>query len=446
MMDKKIGNIPILDSSKTHSVYSPISSIASDEHAASTNPLLVIEETTGAYNRKGDKASCQRNGGINESRARFITQVHVFQRGARSAFLANNLHVHPHYEISQNTLRTFQLRCHDLGIKMVYYPILYNKIQHTSCGSIINVSHVLLQESQKLHSLHKLAKLMDMVECSETQYKMSNKVYSSQKTADCNKRNGFQAHFGFAGNHSTRVEQNGVARPILKTNLDDIQRKDFGTLTSIADAIFIYRKEWDPTLKGHILDDSLDGGIRLRMAQEISQNNKFHAMTVSVVGDDLMTGVHCDNHNDGTVFGLRHNMNFTLINSKTFITDDGKSISIRKIGYAKQSLTDYIRRDSKFEDIDRDEFGPWWDSQPSVRKNFYPDSSLFNPESYKIDSSNYRQTILSYKPSTRDGDVVLFPTFNKHVTYSSAYYDGQQKLFDANPGLERSVQKKSSLF
>jgi hypothetical protein len=200
------------------------------------------------------------------------------------------------------------------------------------------------------------------MECHQTQKHMCDGVYSNSKKNESHKRNAFQSHFGYAGNHSTVVTHNGVARPVLKTNLDDIQRKDFEILTAIGDIMFNIRKTILHSLKGELLDDTNDGGHRLQMARKISGKNKFHAMTVNIVGEDLMTGVHCDNHNDGTATGYKNNMNYTLITSKTFLTKNDDVISVRKIGYAKQSLTDYIRRDSKFEDIEREEFAPWWNS------------------------------------------------------------------------------------
>jgi hypothetical protein len=427
------------------SVRIPITSIASDDMACVSNPILVIEETNSAYHRKGDKASCQRNGGLNENRARFILKVHAFQRGARSAFLAKNLHLYPHYEILQTDLTKFRTQCEELSINFAFYPVGANKVLQTTCGSMVHLGSSIMPDLVKNSHLSQLSALIDSIDCHQTQENMCAGKCNGRKLETSNKRNSFQSHFGYAGNHSTRVVENGVARPVLKANLDDIQRQDFSTMTAIGDLMFQIRKQWDNSLDGEFLDDSATGGQRLKMAGEISVSNKIHAMTVNIVGQNLLTGVHCDNHNDGTAVGYISNMNYTLICSKTFITQNNDVISIRKIGYAKQSLTDYIRRDSKFEDIDKEEFGPWWNSQPSVRKNFIPNSTLFDPESYNINSSNYLPSSSEYQPNERNGDIILFPTFNKHVTYSSAYYDAQQLMFEANPGLERSVRKKVEL-
>jgi hypothetical protein len=222
-----------LDAANKFSVLIPITILASEEMARLSTPLLIIEETNNHFARKGDKASCQKNGGINEARARFINCVHIFERGTRCAFLAKNLHVNPHYEISRESLDKFRSQCHDLLLDVVYYPVLYNKVIQTSCGTIVNVNNSALDYSSSPNNLHALATLIKKMKCHETQKKMIQGDYDSSVGTDTNKRNGFQSHFGFAGNHSTEVTKNGVARPILKKNLDDLQRREFVNLTLI---------------------------------------------------------------------------------------------------------------------------------------------------------------------------------------------------------------------
>jgi hypothetical protein len=383
---------------------------ATFKEASSLVPFIVVEETTHRYRKDGDSRSCSTNGGLYIKRIPMIKETHVFPRSNRNVSMFCNLDVSPHWELPQEQYKPYKDRCVEVGVSCKSHPMCINKLVHTPIATYINFMFETTSYNGLDSSLQEIYNLITKLD------NLSSYIRSLEIENNISKlRNSKQSHYGYTGNHSSKVNDDGTVMPNLMENLNIEQRNKFVIMTRIGHLLFESRKQQIGGLSGSFFQDN---GTSVELSKEIHTNNRIPARTESI-NHHTLVGIHCDHLNDGSADGRKSNLNYTLVVHDSIMNPDGTLSSSRDIGYSRSSFADMKKRNEKVEHVYTNKFVPWLKKQPQWRKELTITPSMFNSQYWQNKGSSIRVI---------EKNLFLTPHFNKQAMYLSGYADAIIKL------------------
>jgi hypothetical protein len=383
---------------------------ATNKEASHIVPYLIVEETTNRYRKDGDSKTCSNNGGLYIKRIPMIKATHVFPRSNRGVSMFCNLDVSPHWELAQDQYKPYKDRCNEVGVNCKRYSMCSNELVHTPIATYINFNSdddLADGFSSCVKEIYGLITELDTL----SSYTRS----LEDRTAISTLRNAKQIHYGYTGNHSTKVNDDGTAMPNLMQNLNCEQRNKFAIMTKIGQLLFNVRQQELGGISGSFFQDN---GISAELSKTIHPDNLIPARTESI-NHNTLVGIHCDILNDGSQEGRRSNLNYTLVVHDSIMNTDGTISSSRDIGYSRSSFSDMKKRNDKVEHLYTSKFLPWLNQQPEWRTNLSITPSMFTLPYWKKKGCTVRFI---------KENIFLVPHFNKQAMYLSAYADAILKL------------------
>ena len=210
-----------------------------------------------------------------------------------------------------------------------------------------------------------------------------------------------QQHFGYAGNHSLRRNEDGHAKPVLvnETLMTNMVRARFATLTRIADLLVDHRDNWSSQTKNNKIKKKgweksglskekkkkkifTDDGPHLEFSAAIHQDNRIDTNTNSLSGSKDLVNIHCDILNDDTTLGIEGNYHYVVVVWKCFVRPNGEIDRVAIIGYSRRSISDAIRRKDVVDTLYEDKISKWIKNQGEWRSNVDVDEGIFEASTY----------------------------------------------------------------
>ena len=409
-------------------------------------PLLIAEEPidrslASVYNRK-----CSDQGGIHENRIGNTKRVHAFRTAASGAYLGTHFGTTPHYNVASNQFDDFSKEAKNKGVPCKLYGAVTN---HNT--DVINVVNIQDDEVERPEIECRLLSEMNNLDFEEIYAELNTKRKQEDMKGVNELRGTTQQHFGYAGNHSLKRNDEGHAKPVLVNEnlMTDKVRCRFKTLTRIADLMKDHRdtkqgqtditktkkKGWQK--KGTALSPKMksvfsDDGRHLEFSAKIHPANRIDANTNSLSGSKDLVNIHCDILNDDTPLGIEGNYQYVIVVWKCYLRQNGKIDRLAIIGYSRRSISDAIRRKDVVDTLYEEKISKWIQDQGEWRTNVDVDERIFK-------ASTYPDECIRIDEDT--GIMGLCPMFNKQAGLLSGFTDSIFKMREAFPTMMGSLHK-----
>lgn len=369
-------------------------------------PLFVLEKADKSIVRMNNRTKVHQQGGLYMRRLPYLSDVHVIKYSPCGAYLMDIGRLDPHYQIfahqEEELRQTLEVAQSDHPHIRVHDHPPGTCLLGGDSGGQENVRLAHKSSGQCPPAVKKLLEGMNFVSF------LSRAARSSVTDTDDN-RGTLQYKFGFNGDHSTELGNDGNRYPTFNKGPD----KNF--FTELNQEMSKLARELFDGVEGKAGSDIYNDPTRRRMNKEKgfgSEKALLEAITILVQGPGERLRIHLDAFNDDSPEGRQHNYHYT-VGAWQCLNIEGIEgpTRVAVLGYSRRSVANSLHRAQVHEQFYEEHMRDYY--QQMKNKG----AMEFSERLFDVSFRNGRRG-----KKNKGDDICRAPSFRKTV-YLSAFAD-----------------------